>query len=232
MAKSIHLTALAAAALCCALPAVRPAEAARALQAARAPTPLDRFLSHLRTLRVSFTQTLVDAHGALLSRSAGTLIVERPGKFRWSIHPLPAQPGEAAPGAGQLMVADGRNLWFYDRDLEQVTVQPVSAALSATPAMLLSGTVDVRKHFTERLAGRREGLEWVFVEPLHASGADFRSALFGFDHGTLKRMILEDSLGQEATIVFEHVAVNGPVAAAAFSFTPPKGVDVIGTPAR
>ncbi|MGC8522048.1 MAG: outer membrane lipoprotein chaperone LolA [Steroidobacteraceae bacterium] len=232
MAKSIHLPALAAAALCCALPVMRPAEAARALQAARAPTLLDRFLSHLHTLRVSFTQTLLDAHGALLSRSAGTLIVERPGKFRWSIHPLPAKPGEAAPGAGQLMVADGRNLWFYDRDLEQVTVQPVSAALSATPAMLLSGTVDVRKHFTEHLAGRREGLEWVFVEPLHASGADFRSALFGFDHGTLKRMILEDSLGQEATIVFEHVVVNGPVAAAAFRFTPPQGVDVIGTPAR
>ncbi len=233
MAKVLNLTALAAAAaLGCALAVAPAARAAPAAEAARAPTPLDRFLSRLHTLRVSFRQTLVDAHGALLSRSAGTLIVERPGKFRWSIRPLPAKAGGDAPGAGQLMVADGRNLWFYDRDLEQVTVQPVSAALSATPAMLLSGTVDVHKHFTERLAGRREGLEWVFVEPLHASGADFRSALFGFDHGTLKRMILEDTLGQEATIVFEHVAVNGPVPAAAFTFTPPKGVDVIGTPAR
>ena len=235
MAKVVNLTALAAAALGCALVTAPAAPAARVVppaEAARAPTPLDRFLSRLHTLRVSFRQTLVDAHGALLSRSAGTLIVERPGKFRWSIRPLPAKAGGAAPGAGQLMVADGRNLWFYDRDLEQVTVQPVSAALSATPAMLLSGTVDVRKHFSERPAGRREGLEWVFVEPLHASGADFRSALFGFEHGTLKRMILEDTLGQEATIVFEHVVLNGPVPAAAFTFTPPKGVDVIGTPAR
>lgn len=232
MAKVLPLTALvAAAALGCALlvPAARAAPVAHPV---RAPTPLDRFLSHLHTLRVSFRQTLVDAHGSLLSRSAGTLIVKRPGKFRWSIHPLPAKPGAPAPGAGQLMVADGRNLWFYDRDLAQVTVQPVGAALSATPAMLLSGTVDVRKHFTERLAGRREGLEWVFVEPLKASGADFRSALFGFDHDTLRRMILEDSLGQEATIVFERVALNGPVPSSAFTFKPPKGVDVIGTPAR
>ena len=232
MAKVLILPALAAAALGCALTVTPAARAAPAVEAARAPTPLDRFLSRLHTLRVSFRQTLVDAHGALLSRSAGTLIVERPGKFRWSIRPLAAKAGADAPGAGQLMVGDGRNLWFYDRDLEQVTVQPVSAALSATPAMLLSGTVDVRKHFTEQPAGRREGLQWVFVEPLHASGADFRSALFGFEHGTLKRMILEDTLGQVATIVFEHVAVNGPVPAAAFTFSPPKGVDVIGTPAR
>ena len=229
--KNVLPLAALAAALALAPP---PAAAAQAPVAAVAqtPTPLDRFLSRLHTLRVSFRQTLVDAHGALLSRSAGTLIVERPGKFRWSIHPLPAQAGAAASGAGQLMVADGRNLWFYDRDLEQVTVQPVSAALSATPAMLLSGTVDVRAHFTERPAGRRQGLEWVYVAPLHASGADFRSALFGFERGTLKRMILEDSLGQEATIVFEQVAVNGPVAAQTFEFAPPAGVDVIGTPAR
>lgn len=209
-----------------------PAAAAPATPRPQAPTPLDQFLSRLHTLRVSFRQTLVDAHGALLSRSAGTLIVERPGKFRWSIHPLPAAQGASAAGAGQLMVADGRNLWFYDRDLAQVTVQPVSAALSATPAMLLSGTVDVRSHFTERMAGVREGLTWVFVEPRHASRADFRSALFGFARGTLKRMILEDTLGQEATIVFERVALNAPVSAATFKFTPPKGVDVIGKPAQ
>ncbi len=233
MRTVLHLTALAAAAaLVCALPVARPARAAPAVRAAHAPTPLDRFLAHLHTLRVTFRQTLVDAHGALLSRSAGTLTVERPGKFRWSVHPLAGKSGDKPAGAGQLMVADGRNLWFYDRDLEQVTVRPVSAALSATPAMLLSGTVDVRKHFTERPAGRREGLEWVYVTPLHVSGADFRSALFGFDHGTLERMILEDTLGQEATIVFEHVTINAPVPATDFEFTPPKGVDVIGTPAR
>ena len=37
------------------------------------------------------------------------------------------------------MVADGKNLWFYDRDLEQVSVKAADAALTATPASLLSG---------------------------------------------------------------------------------------------
>ena len=188
------------------------------------PTPLDKYLDDLKTLHTSFLQTLADGQGKELDRSNGTLIVARPGKFSWDIHP---QSG----GAGQLMVSDGRNLWFYDRDLEQVTVKPVDAALSATPAMLLSGTVDVRKNFTLSLAGQREGLDWVLVEPRGAE-ADFKDALFGFANGDLKRMILEDKLGQTATILFDHIERNMPVSAQELNFTPPKGADLIGTPKK
>ena len=112
-----------------------------------AATPLDSYLDDMKTLRATFLQTLADAHGKEIDRSSGTLIVVRPGKFSWEIHPQGSGAG-AGSGAGQLMVADGRNLWFLDRDLQQVTVKPADAALSATPAMLLSGTVDVRKNFT------------------------------------------------------------------------------------
>ena len=129
------------------------------------------------------------------------------------------------------MVADGRNLWFLDRDLQQVTVKPADAALSATPAMLLSGTVDVRKNFTITPAPKRDGLDWVLVEP-HGSEADFRHALMGFEGKDLKRMILEDKLGQTATVMFDHVERNGKVAPEEVSFTPPAGVDVIGTPKK
>src|SRR5580765_8137568 len=182
-----------------------------------APTPLDAYLGNLKTLRASFLQTLADPHGREIDRASGTLIVSRPGKFSWDIHPQATAAGAAAAagaagagGAGQLMVCDGTNLWFFDRDLEQVTVKPVDAALSATPAMLLSGAVDVRKSFNISSAGEREGLDWVLVEPAGAQ-ADFRSALFGFEHGELRRMILEDKLDQTATIVFQKIERNGPV---------------------
>jgi outer membrane lipoprotein carrier protein len=191
-----------------------------------AGTPLDSYLDDMKTLRATFVQTLVDAHGREIDRASGTLIVQRPGKFRWEIHPQ----GSSAD-AGQLMVSDARNLWFLDRDLQQVTVKPVDAALSATPAMLLSGTVDVRKNFTITPAPRRDGLDWVLVEP-RGSQADFRRALLGFDGKELKRMILDDKLGQTATVVFDHVERNGPVAPDEVSFTPPPGVDVIGAPQK
>jgi len=217
--------------------AAAPATAAPA-PANAAVTPLDKYLDNLRTLRATFLQTLADPHGREIDRASGTLIVQRPGKFSWDIRPQPvpaaaAGAGTAAApaggGAGQLMVCDGVNLWFYDRDLQQVTVKPVDTALSATPAMLLSGAVDVRKSFTLAPVGEREGLDWVLVEPAGAQ-ADFRSALFGFEHGELRRLILEDKLDQTATIVFEKIDRNGSVRPAEVSFTPPAGVDVIGTP--
>jgi len=204
--------------------------------AVRAATPLDAYLDNLKTLRASFLQTLADPHGREIDRASGTLIVSRPGKFSWDIHPQAnatggAAPGGATGGAGQLMVCDGTNLWFFDRDLEQVTVKPVDAALSATPAMLLSGAVDVRKSFNISSAGQRMGLDWVLVEP-NGAQADFRRALFGFEHGDLKRLILEDKLDQTATIIFDKVERNGPVTPAEVSFTPPAGADVIGTPRK
>jgi len=212
-----------------------PQAAPTAAPAKSQPTQLDAYLDNLKTLRASFLQTLADSQGHEIDRATGTIVVQRPGKFRWEIHPQSAGSAGTAPAsnasAGQLMVCDGRNLWFLDRDLNQVTVKPVDAALSATPAMLLSGAVDVRRNFTITAAGEREGLQWVLVEP-HGAEADFREALFGFDHGDLKRMILEDKLDQTATVIFDKVERNVPVNSADVSFTPPAGADVIGTPRK
>jgi chaperone LolA len=204
------------------------AAAAQPQPAESQPTQLDAYLDRLKTLRASFLQILADGQGREIDRASGTIIVARPGKFSWDIHP---QSGSGAGTAGQLLVCDGRNLWFFDRDLEQVTVKPVDAALSATPALLLSGALDVRRNFSITPAGERQGLQWVLVEP-HGAEADFREALFGFDKGELKRMILEDKLDQTATVMFDKVERNAPVSAAEVSFTPPKGADVIGTPRK
>jgi len=187
-------------------------------------TLLDRYLDGLQTLRANFSQTLTDSHGRQIDRGAGTLVVSRPGKLRWELRPQGTRDA-----AGELMVADGKNVWFYDPDLSQVSVKPIDAGLSGTPAMLLSGAVDVRSNFVLSDAGTHEGLSWVSVAPKSAD-SDFRSARLGFASGDLARMILEDKLGQTATIVFDHAVRNGPVAPEEVSFTPPAGADVIGTP--
>jgi outer membrane lipoprotein carrier protein len=195
--------------------------------AAAAPdssTPLDKYFDGLNTLRASFTQTVKDARGRQVDSTSGTLVVSRPGKFRWEVSPK-------AGSGGQLLVADGRNVWFLDKDLDQVTVKPADAALSSTPAMLLSGTAGLRESFTLTSAGNRDGLDWVLAEPRRPE-ADFRRALFGFSKGNLQRMIIDDRLGQTATIEFSSVERNAKVAPDEVSFTPPQGTDVIGTPAK
>jgi outer membrane lipoprotein carrier protein len=188
---------------------------------AQAQTPLDTYLTHLKTLRAEFAQTVTDGKGEQVQKAQGTLIIVRPGRFRWELTPEGGSP--------QLMVADGKNLWFYDRDLEQVSVKAATAALTATPAGLLSGDGDIRELFTVTTVGKKDGFDWVLVKP-RQSDADFREARLGFSESELKHMVLKDKLGQTVRLEFRKSERNPPVAESEVKFTPPSGADVIGTP--
>jgi outer membrane lipoprotein carrier protein len=195
--------------------------------AIQAQTPLDSYLEHLKTLRAEFSQVVTDNKGREVQNAKGKLVIVRPGRFRWELTP-------ASGSAPQLMVADGKNLWFYDRDLDQVSVKAASSALTATPAGLLSGDGNIRDLFTVATAGRKDGLDWVLVTPKE-SDADFREARLGFgagprQEGELKRMVLKDKLGQTVRLDFETSERNPPVAEAEVKFVPPVDADVIGTP--
>lgn len=208
--------------------------------------PLFAFLNGLNTLSTSFTQTVTDAHGVQSEAGSGSLQVQRPNRFRWDYRPTaPSDSGNGAasgtvpsPDAGgdadtgQLMVADGNNLWFYDRELAQVTVKPITAALSSTPIMLLSSSPQqLRATFDVTSAGTREGFAWVQVKPRSAT-ADFSSAELAFDGQRLTRMLVHDNLGQTVRLDFQHAERNVPLPPGLFQFKPPAGVDVIGTPTR
>ena len=71
----------------------------------------------------------------------------------------------------------------------------------------------------------------VRVAPRSAE-ADFRDALLGFSGNELRRMILQDKLGQTATLIFDRAERNASVSASEVSFSPPAGTDVIGVPAK
>ncbi|MGC4028052.1 MAG: outer membrane lipoprotein chaperone LolA [Steroidobacteraceae bacterium] len=192
------------------------------LVAADVATPLDRYLDDLRTWSATFRQSVTDAKGRQMQDGEGRLIIVRPGRFRWESTPAGADPG------AQLLVADGRNLWFYDRDLQQVTVRALSDALPQSPAMLLAGGAELRSAFDVRSTGRREGLDWVQVLPRDPA-SDFREALFGFQGTQLARMVVLDRLGQRSQLQFMQVQRNQPVDPALVTFEPPAGADVIGT---
>jgi outer membrane lipoprotein carrier protein len=202
---------------------------AQAQAQAATRTALDTYLTSLKTLRAEFSQTVNDGRGESVQQAHGKLVIVRPGKFRWELTP---QNAGSVTGTPQLMVSDGRNLWFYDADLEQVSVKPAAAALTATPASLLSGDGNFHDIFRATNAGKRDGLTWVKVVPIGAD-ADFREVQVGFGGAgaELRRMVLKDKLGQTVTLDFRTSVRNQPVADAEVSFTPPAGADVIGTPA-
>lgn len=177
---------------------------------------LQRFFADQQALRAEFQQTVTDAKGKRTQQVRGALALQRPGKFRW----------EYAAPYQQLIVTDGRKLWIYDRDLNQVIVKPVDKALGNTPAQLLSGTRPLAQDFTISEAGVRDGLAWVELTPF-AKEREFERVQLGFAAGELRAMAIHDNFGQTTALQFSTPQRSATLPPTTFSFMPPAGVDVI-----
>ncbi|MCG6867890.1 MAG: outer membrane lipoprotein chaperone LolA [Gammaproteobacteria bacterium] len=180
-------------------------------------TRLDRFFNDVKTLKATFSQEVRDESGKLLQKSSGDVLLMRPGRFRWEYRePFP-----------QLILADGEKLWLYDEELEQVTVKPQGEALGAAPIALLDRRGTLEEQFRITSAGRRDGLEWVVLEP-KVKDTEFLRVEFGLDDAGIRRMKLLDQFGQTTTIEFNDLRTNSPLSPSLFRFEVPDGVDVIG----
>ena len=184
---------------------------------ASAATRVDQYMSGLSTWSADFEQSISDAKGKPTRRASGHLYLQRPGKFRWDYR-VPSE---------QLVLADGKKLWFYDADLAQANVRELDASLASTPAVLLSSGSAVSAEFDITALPEDDGLEWFQLRPKR-EGGDFLAARVGFRKGELVRMLLADKLNQVTRVDFSRAVRNQPLAADLITFTPPAGVDGIG----
>jgi chaperone LolA len=173
---------------------------------------LDRFYTDTRTLAGRFTQTVRDGSGAVTEQSRGSFAIERPGRFRWDYE----APYE------QTIVADGRELWVYEPDLDQVTVRPIDADTADAPGLLLAGATFPARLFD--VAAEEDG--WLRLTPKQKDSGlgAVRLKLVG---DSVQALQLDDGLGQTTRIELLDQQRNGALPAARFSFEPPPGVDVI-----
>jgi outer membrane lipoprotein carrier protein len=180
-------------------------------------TEVEKYLGGLATWSADFTQTIDDGHGKVVRSAAGKLFLQKPGKFRWDY----SQPSE------QLILADGKQIWFYDKDLQQANVRDMNASLANTPAVLLSGAGSLGSQFDVTSLPPSDGLEWYQLIPKHTD-TDFQLVRIGFRHGDLASMFLADKLNQVTQLTFSNPSRNAKFAPDLFTFVPPPGVDVIG----
>lgn len=180
---------------------------------------LETFTAQLDSLRAQFVQSLFDAQGKAVQESHGTVLLQRPGRFRWEYR-LPYE---------QLIVADGEKLWVYDTELQQVTVKTLDNALGNAPIMLLSERRPLQEDFVIHNLQPRDGLQWVELEP-RVKDTDFTRITLGMDELGMKVMELRDSFGQATEVRFVNREINVTPAAGSFEFVPPAGVDIIGAP--
>jgi len=177
---------------------------------------LRSFLADVQAMDGRFRQQVIDSRQQVLEDTSGSVAMQRPGRFRWN-YEAPFERG---------IVSDGGKVWLYEADLEQVTVRRLSSGIGDTPAALLTGKVSVLERFKVDRSWNEEGLALVRLVPRSAD-ADFAAVTLGFDGPALRRLHLDDRLGQQTRIDLTDVRINPRLAPDLFRFSPPPGADVI-----
>jgi outer membrane lipoprotein carrier protein len=186
---------------------------------------LKRFVDGVQTFEAHFDQAQSNEKGIVTNRSSGQFSLARPaagsktevGKFRWAYE----KPYE------QVSVCDGAKLWSYDPDLNQVTVRAAQAALAGTPAALLSQRAGLADAFTVQDAGADGDARIVRLIP-KSKDSDFKSIDLAIDKsGAPVRMRFADQIGGTSEVKFSAIQTNAKIDPAKFSFTPPKGAEIV-----
>lgn len=172
-------------------------------------------LSHIHTMTASFSQHIY-AKKRKLSQSSGNMAFVRPSQFRW----------ETKNPMEQLLIADGKKIWVYDVDLEQVTVKQQTESMGAAAGLFLS---DDKSHLLHDfyVESEHEGHVEIFKLKARAKQANIQRVTLRFDGEYLESMDLYDQLGQRTTVHFNKAKMNTTLSEKLFQFTPPAGVDVV-----
>ncbi len=186
-------------------------------------TELQSLLEPVSTLQGSFQQTIKSEGGRLLQTCTGKVWLKKPGQFRWEV--LGDEP--------RLIVADGKKVWDYDKDLDQVTIQKLSKGQTAAPIFFLTGDVKsldtdfkIKKMPLKKGQCLKNSDICFELQPKRNEGS-FQWIRIGFRAKTLNEMELLDQLGQVSQFSFKDMKLNGTIPASQFTFTPPKGIDVL-----
>jgi len=178
---------------------------------------LREFIQKTQTFKAAFHQKLLDKNFQDVQEASGSMMFQRPGKFRW-VYEKPYQ---------QLIVGDGSRVWFYDQDLNQVTVRQLDLAIGNSPAALLAGSSAIEKDFNLTEINIEDEIDWLEATPKHKE-TNFELIRMGFTKtGELREMILRDNFGQFTLLVFSEIHFNPTLAIELFQFKPPSGADVI-----
>ena len=175
---------------------------------------LKRFNDDADGISGTFTQTVRSKNKT--QSSSGSFKILRPGLFRW----------EYSKPYRQTIVGDGKTIWLYDTELKQVTKTDQNQAIGDSPAAILSNKTALDDSYSLKEDGSKNGIDYVLATP-KKNNAGYRFIRIGFKGSELAAMELKDSFGNQTAISFGSLNTKPNLSPSAFTFTPPKCVDVL-----
>jgi outer membrane lipoprotein carrier protein len=196
--------------------------------AAELAAALQKKYATVRDFSADFVQTY---RGGVLNRpmkDTGHVLVRKPGKMRWE-YKMPEE---------KLFVSDGTSIYWYvpqDRQAEKRAMPSDDQA--STPALFLAGRGDITRDFTpalvERPAGQAEGTLALKLVP-RTPQAEYDWLIIVVDPVSLslRGLVTADSQGGTSSFTFSNLKENVGLADKLFTFTPPRGVEVVNESSR
>ena len=159
----------------------------------------------------------------VIRQTQGRFVFQRPGRFIWDTQ----KPYE------QKLIADGKQLILWDKDLNQATFRAAGQALAATPAAILFGENSLDQHFDLVEGEDRLGMKWVALSPKknpnvkNANDLPYTKISVGMANGLPRALELIDGLGSVVLVTLGKIQLNVNLPANRFNFTPPPGAEVL-----
>lgn len=161
----------------------------------------------------------------VIRKTEGRFVFQRPGRFIWDTK----KPYE------QKLIADGKQLIMWDKDLNQATFRPAGQVLASTPAAILFGETSLEQHFELEEGAERSGLRWANLKPKAKSNTNGKGAsdlpyttiAIGMSGGLPRALELIDGLGSVVQVSLTNMQLNIPLPAGTFTFNPPAGAEVL-----
>lgn len=185
---------------------------------------LAKILAETLTYHALFEQSVYRENSSTPEITKGEFIIQRPNHFRWQTN----EPFE------QSIIADGDNLWTYDPELEQATIQDQQAVLADSPLLLLTSSVEslVEAFDIVQVNNGKGEMEKDDVKQLLFSLTPRQNSLFESVHilienDHIKEFFLLDTLGGRSGVVFNEIKLNQKIDMKSFIFVPPEGIDLI-----
>ncbi len=190
--------------------------ASSSTSAQSAQQQLNQFAEGLQTASTTFQQSVSGPNGEKIQVLQGQLWMKTPDRFHWQYR-KPAQT----------IVADGKKIWIYEPDLNQVTVKSQDALNQDNPLSALSQPARLPDFYTVTQLPVKQGIAWLQLVPKNKQSSPFEKALLGFNGNGLRSMRLFDNLGQVSEFTFGVWQRNPVLPASRFRFVVPRGVDTV-----
>ncbi|ELB2101508.1 outer membrane lipoprotein chaperone LolA [Vibrio parahaemolyticus] len=181
---------------------------------ANAASPKDELNKRLAMnegFSADFSQQVISPEGETVMEGEGSVEIARPSLFRWST----TFPDE------NLLVSDGKTLWYYSPFIEQVSIYWQEQATEQTPFVLLTRN---RASDWDNYKISQKGNEFTLIP----TAVDSTQGQFQINidvKGVVKGFNVIEQDGQKGLFTFSNVKLGKPKADR-FTFTVPKGVEV------